>query len=126
MTEPFQQISHGVKPTLEKLSRAEDQVCDLNTRADLPFTSALTSQTSRFDYLFSDLQAAAAWLPELPEMRTLLINLGASMVEPTFRQSGDSAIPSAYTYFGQFVDHDITLEAKSDDIVKLSDAEFRV
>jgi hypothetical protein len=48
------------------------------------------------------------------------------MMEPSGWFNSDSSIPSAYTYFGQFVDHDITLEAKSDDMVKLSDADFRV
>ena len=32
---------------------------------------------------------------------------------PTEGPAGDSAVPAAYTYFGQFVDHDVTLEAAS-------------
>jgi hypothetical protein len=34
---------------------------------------------------------------------------------------GDSGIPAAYTYFGQFVDHDITLEAVSSPLPSLID-----
>ena len=37
--------------------------------------------------------------------------------------SGDSNIPAAYTFFAQFVDHDITLDASSklhDDELSLS------
>src|SRR5207253_57501 len=81
--------------------------------------------TTRFGYLFPDLQTADALLPEAPETRARLLSLGDTMMEPR-DESADSSIPSAYTYFGQFVDHDITFEAKSDDMVKLSDDDFRV
>jgi hypothetical protein len=32
---------------------------------------------------------------------------------------GDSTIPAIYTYFGQFIDHDITLEASSFNMAQL-------
>jgi heme peroxidase len=119
-------ISHGIIPPLERLDRAVEEVRDLNSDVDLPFSFAITSGTSRFDYLLPGLQTDDALLPESPEMKGRLVNLGATMVEPEWRQGVDSLIPSAYTYFGQFVDHDITLEAKSENMVKLSDADFRV
>src|SRR5262252_2210293 len=119
MRKPHKNISHGVKPTLEKLNQAIAGVRELNAGADLPFSFAITSRTSRFGYLFPDLQTADALLPEVPEMRAHLINLGATMVEAETLPNADSTIPSAYTYLGQFVDHDITMEAKSNDIVKL-------
>ena len=37
---------------------------------------------------------------------------------------GDVGIPAAYTYFGQFVDHDVTLEAHSADLPDLLDADL--
>ena len=125
MREPYKKISHGVIPTLERLNLATNKVGALNSEVDLPFSFAITSKTTRFGYLFPDLQTADALLPEAPETRPRLLNLGDTMMEPT-SESADSSIPSAYTYFGQFVDHDITLEAKSDDMVKLSDGDFRV
>ncbi|HXI74028.1 MAG TPA: heme peroxidase family protein [Pyrinomonadaceae bacterium] len=125
MREPYKKISHGVIPTLERLNLATNKVGALNSEVDLPFSFAITSKTTRFGYLFPDLQTADALLPEVPETRPRLLNLGDTMMEPT-SESADSSIPSAYTYFGQFVDHDITLEAKSDDMVKLSDGDFRV
>lgn len=125
MSEPYKQFSHGVIPTLEKLSQAVNQVGALNSDLDLPFSFAITSKTTRFSYLFPDLQTADALLPEVPEMRASLIRLGDSMIE-TVDNSANSSIPSAYTYLGQFIDHDITLEAKSDGMVKLSDGDFRV
>ena len=124
MTE-YKKISHGVFPTLERIEEAEATVQDLNENLNLPFSFAITSRKSRFDYLFPDLQTADARLPELPETYARLVSLGDTMREPDGERL-DSSIPSAYTYFGQFVDHDITLEAKSDNLVKLSDTDFRV
>ena len=37
---------------------------------------------------------------------------------------GDSRIPAAYTYFGQFVDHDVTLEANSASLPDLLDPDL--
>src|ERR1051325_8473180 len=118
MSEPYNKISHGVIPTLERLNLAISTVGDLNSDVDLPFSFAITSGTTRFGYLFPDLQTAEGLLPDAPETRARLVRLGDTMMEPR-DESADSSIPSAYTYFGQFVDHDITLEAKSDGMVKL-------
>ena len=118
MSEPYKKISHGVIPTLERLNQVINEVGALNRDVDLPFSFAITSGTTRFGYLFPDLQTADALLPDVPEMRASLVRLGASMIEMV-ADSANSSIPSAYTYFGQFVDHDITFEAKSDGMVKL-------
>lgn len=126
MAERFAKISHGVIPQLERLHEAIDVVSDLNRDVDLPFSFAITSGTSCFGYLFPDLQTEEALLPESPATRPRLINLGLTMVDPASESTPNSVIPSGYTYFGQFIDHDITFEAKSDDIVKLSDPDFRV
>jgi hypothetical protein len=125
MREPYTKISHGVIPKLERLNQAIEEVGALNSEVDLPFAFAITSKTTRFGYLFPDLQTDDALLPEVPETRARLLSLGDAMMEPAGDSAG-SSIPSAYTYFGQFVDHDITFEAKSGDMVKLGDADFRV
>jgi hypothetical protein len=122
----YEKISHGVIPKLERLQHAQVAVRDLNRDVDLPFSFAITTRTSAFDYLLPDLQTETALLPETPETYAGLVRLGASMVEPESDTCPDSPIPSAYTYLGQFIDHDITFEAKSDDMVKLSDSDFRV
>ena len=122
---PYKKISHGVIPTLERVIRVVDRVKEINVDADLPFSLAIASQTSRFDYLFPQLQTPDALLPAVPEMRTQLVRLGSTMVDPHY-EVRDSDVPSAYTYLGQFVDHDITFEAKSENMAKLSGREFRV
>lgn len=43
----------------------------------------------------------------------LLIQLGAMMGNPNRDTGADSNIPAGYTYFGQFVDHDITFDVSS-------------
>jgi len=51
--------------------------------------------------------------PSLPKFRpddAGLIALGQVLADPFAPGSGDSAIPAGFTYFGQFVDHDITFD----------------
>lgn len=75
---------------------------------------------SGVSYLLPALQGTpGALLPSSPNTVRALKELGATMIEPGAGGELDSAIPSAYTYFGQFVDHDITLMVMRD--VKLSD-----
>ncbi|WP_460354743.1 peroxidase family protein [Mycobacterium sp. ZZG] len=64
-----------------------------------------------FDYLFSDLQSdPSALLPDTATIIADLRSLGKTMVDDSGNDVANSSIPAAYTYFGQFVDHDITLE----------------
>src|SRR4051812_14398376 len=66
----------------------------------------------RFDYLFPDLQSQPnALLPASQNTTAALKELGATMIEPGAGATLASNIPAAYTYFGQFVDHDIPLMA---------------
>jgi len=80
----------------------------------------LAEVSTPFDYLFESLENdPAAHLPadtpaKVAEVRANLEALGKKMVEPApaFGQmdapDGNSTIPAVYTYFGQFIDHDIT------------------
>jgi hypothetical protein len=65
-----------------------------------------------FGYLFGDLQASypAAHLPVEPASTVVagLKALGSAMVDAPADDEPDSTIPPVYTYWGQFVDHDIT------------------
>jgi len=67
-----------------------------------------------FGFLFPDLQTDPAnLLVESPQTVSALKQLSFAMVDQNQRGgSNDSPIPAAYTYFGQFVDHDITLEVQ--------------
>lgn len=61
----------------------------------------------------------------------LLKDLGAAMIEESDHDSGNSSIPPLYTYWGQFIDHDITagtdrpgVQAQSVWTTDILDAEF--
>ncbi len=62
------------------------------------------------DYMFKALQAdPESRLPETPATAAALEALGRAMTIE--RSDADGPIPAAYTYFGQFIDHDITKTA---------------
>jgi hypothetical protein len=73
---------------------------------------------TKFDYLFSDLTGnAAAHLPAEDPAAVVagLKALGDAMVEAALapgedplQATGNSIIPAVYTYWGQFIDHDLT------------------
>ncbi|WP_170937177.1 MULTISPECIES: heme peroxidase family protein [Rhodomicrobium] len=74
--------------------------------------------THKFGFMFPNLQANSAnRLPESDATVEALKVLGEAMVdanEPppsgTVNDAGDGPIPAAYTYLGQFIDHDITFD----------------
>jgi predicted RNase H-like HicB family nuclease len=69
----------------------------------------------RFDFLFLELQDDPDnLLPVGEDTHDSLVELGIAMGGEV---GGDSEISAAYTYFGQFVDHDIMLEAASAEMV---------
>jgi len=77
--------------------------------------------TTRFDYLFPGLRDdPAAHLPsgeaDVPRVLAALDRLGEAMVEPAGPDPArDSTVPAVYTYWGQFIDHDITLNTNGRD-----------
>lgn len=62
----------------------------------------------QFGYLFPQLQKPESLLPTSPHTVKALRALGAAMREDETTATPDSDLPSVYTYFGQFIDHDIT------------------
>src|SRR5215204_6549989 len=66
----------------------------------------------RFDFLFLELQNDPNnLLPEARKTRDALVDLGEAMADDgTDAAAGDSTFSAAFAYFGQYVDHDITLE----------------
>src|SRR5215207_7805859 len=103
-----------------------------NPEAAAAVAAALRDDLRNFDFLFPDLQDDPAnLLPEAsPDTRDALVALGRTMSDafdvppplPAGNDPGDTGIPgdpnkpgipAAYTYFGQFIDHDITLEGSS-------------
>jgi nucleoid-associated protein YgaU len=108
-------IGHGEVATPEQLQQAERELASQAARVELGFAVAAPAGLQDFDFLFLELQDDQANL--LPKSATTvrrLKELGATMQDPgADGDPGDANIPAIYTYFGQFVDHDITLEASS-------------
>ena len=77
-------------------------------------SSAAVRGLSGYQFLFGDLQEDPNnRLPETDETAFRLIDLGRTMVDQNpLSKEGDSKIPSAYTYFGQFIDHDLTRQMR--------------
>jgi hypothetical protein len=114
-------ISHGSAISLEKLRANLAAIEALNESLGSPVAIAPPRRLTRFGYLFPDLQVEEHLLPAGAETVANLKRLGASMRDMTPDDERNSRIPAAYTYLGQFIDHDITLEALSDTFLALDD-----
>ena len=117
-------IPHGGDVTTAALDQALGEITARSAEVPLAFATTVTVDLQDFDYLFPKLQADPAnLLPESRKTRDQLVELGRVMRDDIGDKNGagDSNIPSAYTYFGQFVDHDITLEKVSAPLPNLID-----
>jgi hypothetical protein len=77
--------------------------------------------TTRFDYLFPELTDDKHHLPTSTTTVNGLNALGDAMVEDPLppgdnplQATGNSTIPTVYTYWGQFIDHDLTANTDRD------------
>ncbi|MGV3491591.1 MAG: peroxidase family protein [Devosia sp.] len=72
-------------------------------------TSPVQQSTSGLAFMFPTLQNAQSRLPTGPDTVQGLIDLAAAMADPgEDKVSQTSDIPAVFTYFGQFLDHDIS------------------
>lgn len=87
-----------------------------------PIPPLITSCADRFGYMSSVATRTATKLPFNVTNQALLGQLGNLMGDPgrdpnpgshNPADAGVSSLPAGYTYFGQFVDHDITLDVSS-------------
>lgn len=104
--------SHGETPTLEAIDgHSFLKAVDVGGQRDLVLSTSLTAVLNTtvrpFGFMFDALvDDPGNRLPEGVETIKALKALGVAMaVDPSGKESD---IPAAYTYFGQFIDHDIT------------------
>ncbi len=124
--QPMSRMIHGGTGSLEQVQEA---IANLESAAQFaPALRAIFPRPillTKFDYMFPALQASPAnLLPTSPATLEGLDALGLSMREAgpeAADPARDSTIPSAYTYLGQFIDHDITLELRSDKLASVTD-----
>jgi hypothetical protein len=121
-------VRHGEVISLKQFEVAVNGIRKINAGLGLASAPVRISVLTNFDYMFPKLQSDADALlcSDKPEETVAhLIALGETMREPGTDSKFDSTIPAAYTYFGQFVDHDITLELQSDEIGDLDDPKLK-
>ncbi len=113
-------LAHGSVVTLQQLQNAQRDLASRTADIDLGFAVAGPAALQDYDFLFLELQDDQAnLLPQSADTPKRLKQLGRTMQDPGGADPGDAEIPAIYTYFGQFVDHDITLEASSFTTAKL-------
>src|SRR3954447_5160564 len=117
---PMARLPHGQAVTPELLGITRRTLAEREQQvAQGPqqfAAAAVPEDLNAFDFLFPDLQKDPAnLLPELTQTVSNLKQLSFAMVDLNQR-GDDSPIPAAYTYFGQFVDHDVTLEVQPADL----------
>lgn len=115
-------LGHGETITIEQFDSARDGLVKSVANVPLAFATAQPVDLKDFDFLFPNLQTDPNNL--LPESGTTvanLVRLGKTMIDSSGNdQAGDSDISALMTYFGQFIDHDITLELASADLPTLT------
>ncbi|HYY78482.1 MAG TPA: heme peroxidase family protein [Actinomycetes bacterium] len=113
-------FAHGSVATPQQLHDAQRDLASRTADLGLGFAVAGPAALQDFDFLFPKLQDDQVnLLPVSAETPKRLKELGRTMQDPGGADPGDADIPAAYTYFGQFVDHDVTLEASSFTTAKL-------
>lgn len=119
-------LSHGAVITLEDLREARDAFVESTANTTLAFAAVKPADTQDFGFLFPGLQRDPEnLLPEARKTRDDLVALGRTVRDAGGRAGGgNSGIPAAYTYFGQFVDHDVTLETVSATLPELLDPDL--
>src|SRR5215510_6156651 len=115
----MKRLTHGSSSVLD------EQLTPEVAAADIDENTVRCPIRSPIEYLFSDLQDPLDFLPEEKGTAQRLIELGESMTDfdpqdfdpnaPAAEPDKDleSQIPSVYTYFGQFITHEIVFEDKT-------------
>ena len=115
-------IGHGAAISIDQIRAASARVAEHTAEVPFAFAAVTPADPSRFGYLFPALQSdPAALLPVGIDTVVHLKNLGRAMRDTAPDDEKNSDVPAVYTYFGQFVDHDITLETVSATLPQLQD-----
>ena len=115
-------LGHGETLTTQQFDRAREGLAERVTNVPFAFAAAQPVDLKDFDFLFPDLQNDPNnLLPEAATTVANLVRLGKTMIDDSGNDpAGDSDISALMTYFGQFIDHDITLELASADLPTLT------
>jgi len=120
-------LPHGKVFSLDDFRDSREALAGHSADAPMGFAvMARPADTQDFGFLFPELQDDPDnLLPEGRATRDALVDLGRAMIDTGGAAGGGNiGLPAAYTYFGQFVDHDITLEATSATLPELFDPDL--
>ena len=115
-------LRHGAVVTETAVRRALSSPAVRGAALEQALAEATPVELRAFDFLFPTLQDDPAnLLPESADTPAQLKALGQTMEDvgrpeelgPEDPDAGDSSVAAVYTYFGQFVDHDITFDPVS-------------
>ncbi|HVF38829.1 MAG TPA: heme peroxidase family protein [Gemmatimonadaceae bacterium] len=105
--EPVQQLVQALRPPVKRFHGMKVPI------KWYPGALIKSPCADKFCYMFPPSVRNATRLPFNATTQALLTDLGNLMGDVGRENGGDSIIPAGYTYFGQFVDHDITLDVSS-------------
>ena len=118
---------HGSTVSLETVQATINAIDAINNAMAAPIMLAAPRRLTEFGYMFKGLQDLDENLLEKNATTVAnLIKLGETMrdTSPLDVAGNDPDIPAAYTFLGQFIDHDITLETMSDAFGDMDDPSF--
>ena len=115
-------LGHGETITIQQFDAARAGIAASATNIPMAFAVAQPVDLKDFDFLFPDLQNDPNnLLPEDASTPANLQRLGKTMIDNIGNDpAGDADMSALMTYFGQFIDHDITLELASADLPTLT------
>ena len=107
MPEDIKKSIQALKPETKRFHGAKISL------AWFPYFTVKSPCADKFGYMSPTATRTATKLPFNLANQVLLGNLGDMMGDPGRESPPDSTIPAGFTYVGQFVDHDITLDVSS-------------
>jgi Animal haem peroxidase len=111
---PFLDLPDEIKKSLQALAPTSRRFHGSKfSLAYFPGPVRRSPCADRFGYMSSQTIRQATRLPFDAPTRALLEQLGALMADPGRETSADTNIPAGFTYVGQFIDHDVTLDVSS-------------
>jgi len=111
---PVSKLPEDVKKSIQSLKEGTRRFHGAKLAITwFPFPMVASDCADKFGYMSTPLIRLLTRLPFTAANRTLMEDLGNLMGDPGRETAPDSIIPAGFTYVGQFVDHDITLDISS-------------
>jgi hypothetical protein len=111
---PIEKLPEDIKKSIETMKPATRRFHGMKVNlAYFPFPWVKSPCADKFGYISSVALRASSKLTFNSVNQALLEQLGNMMGDPGREIAPDSNIPAGFTYFGQFVDHDVTLDVSS-------------